>query len=388
MANVLTDLAADIYKAADVVSRELVGFIPASTINGGGSERAAVGDTVRSHFTRAASAVDNSPSMTIPEGTDQTVDNKTLSISKSKGVQIPWTGEDMRHVNNGSGFETIYGDQIAQAMRTLTNLMEADLAAAARIASRAYGTAGTTPFASDLSDSANVRKILADNGCPMNDGQLSLVMDTVAGAKMRSLAVLNSASDNASDAMLRQGVLLDVHGMMMRESAQVESVTAGGITGTVTVTGANAVGATTINVTTAAGAAVALSAGDIITFAGDSNKYIVASAATIGASATGDIVIAEPGLRVATTGSEAVSDSAAFTANVAFHRTALELAVRPPAMPAGGDAAVDMMTVVDPRSGIAFEVSAYKGFQKAMFNVSAAWGVKLWKPEHAAILLG
>ena len=27
MANVLTDLAADIYKAADVVGRELVGFI-------------------------------------------------------------------------------------------------------------------------------------------------------------------------------------------------------------------------------------------------------------------------------------------------------------------------------------------------------------------------
>jgi hypothetical protein len=29
MANVLTDLAADIYVAADVVGRELVGFIPA-----------------------------------------------------------------------------------------------------------------------------------------------------------------------------------------------------------------------------------------------------------------------------------------------------------------------------------------------------------------------
>ena len=41
MANVLTNLAADLYKAADVVGRELVGFIPASTINADGSERVA-----------------------------------------------------------------------------------------------------------------------------------------------------------------------------------------------------------------------------------------------------------------------------------------------------------------------------------------------------------
>ena len=52
MANVLTDLAADIYKAADMVGRELTGFIPSATINAG-SERAALNDPVRSHFTRA-----------------------------------------------------------------------------------------------------------------------------------------------------------------------------------------------------------------------------------------------------------------------------------------------------------------------------------------------
>jgi hypothetical protein len=73
---------------------------------------------------------------------------------------------------------------------------------------------------------------------------------------------------------------------------------------------------------------------------------------------------------------------------VVFHRAALELAIRAPAMPNGGDAAVDAMTIQDPYSGLVFEVRAYKGFQKAMFNVSAAWGTKLWKPEFAAVLLG
>ena len=116
MANVLTDLAADIYTAADTVGRELTGATSSVLINANGADRAAVGDTVRSHVTNQATAVNVSPSMTIPEGTDQTVGNKTMSITKSRAVQIPWTGEDMKHVNNGSGFETIYGDQVRQAM--------------------------------------------------------------------------------------------------------------------------------------------------------------------------------------------------------------------------------------------------------------------------------
>ncbi len=119
MANVLTNLAADIYVAADVVGRELVGFIPASTINANGSERKSLESEGASSFTRAATAVDVTESMTIPQGTDQTVDNKTLSITKSRAVQIPYTGEDVRHLNNGIGFETVYGDQRENAMRTL-----------------------------------------------------------------------------------------------------------------------------------------------------------------------------------------------------------------------------------------------------------------------------
>ena len=163
MANTLTNLAGDIYKAADTVGRELVGFIPSVTINAG-SERAAKGDTIRSHFTRSATAANISEAMTIPEGTDQTVDNKTMTLSKAKSVQIPMTGEDMMHLNNGTGYETIYGDQVAQAMRVLANEIETDLATAAyQGASRAIGTAGTTPFGSNFNTIAEARQITAED---------------------------------------------------------------------------------------------------------------------------------------------------------------------------------------------------------------------------------
>lgn len=380
MANVLTDLAADLYKAADVVGRELTGITSSATINGSGSERVALNDVVRSHFTRSATAVDNAPAMTIPEGTDQTVDSKTLSITKSRGVQIPWTGEDIRHVNNGSGFETIYGDQIRQAMRTLANEIEIDLATAAYVgASRAFGTAGTTPFGSNFDEVAELRKILVDNGAPMSD--VTMVLNTAAGTKLRNLAQLQKANENGSTELLRNGVLLDLQGIMLKESAGIQLPAIGGGSGyLVNNAGGYAIGATAITVDTGSGTIVA---GDIITFAGDTNKYVVASAL-----AANVVTLAAPGLRKAAADNAAITVVAASTRNVVFHRNALELAIRPPAMPNGGDAAVDAITVQDPYSGLVFEVRAYKGFQKAMFNVSAAWGTKLWKPEFAAVLLG
>ena len=389
MANVLTDLAADIYKAADVVGRELVGFIPSSTINGDESQRVAVGDTVRSAFTNPATAVNVSPSMTIPEGTDQTVDNKTATISKSRAVQIPWTGEDMRHVNNGAGFETIYGDQIAQAMRTLTNEMETDLGITAyQNASRVKGAAGTTPFASNFDLIAQVRKILVDNGCPTADRQLSLVMDTAAGANLRNLAQLQKANEAGNDQLLRQGTLLDLQGVMMKESAGVASHSAGSITANVTVTGAQSAGDTEIGVTTDDTGAVNLVQGDVITFAGGDDQYVVAADVTIGSSTTGTITIQEPGLVSALAGSEAVAAESDYVGNVVFHRRALELIVRPPAVPEGGDIAVDAMTIQDPWSGIPFEIRVYKGYKKTMFEVAAAWGYKAWLPKFIANLQG
>jgi len=381
MANTLSNLAADIYKAADVVGRELVGFIPASTINANGSERVAKGDTVRASFTRAATAVNVSESMTIPEGTDQTVDSKTLSISNSRAVQIPYTGEDVRHLNNGIGFQTVYGDQIKQAMRTLCNEIEQDLwEAAYQGASRAIGTAGTTPFASDFDLLADVRKILADNGMPLNDGQVSVVMNTAAGANLRKQSTLQQVNTAGGADLLRQGILLDLMGMGVRESAQVGLHTAGTGSSYLLNDASSAVGDTTI---AADGGTGTILAGDIVTFAGTTDKYVVNTEL-----AAGSFTIGSPGLRAAEADNDAITVGGSYTPNVAFHRAALELAVRAPAAPEGGDAADDVMVVQDPHSGLVFEIRVYKGYRKSMIEVASAWGVKAWKPDYIALVLG
>lgn len=388
MSNVLTDLAADIYKAADIVGREQVGLIPSVMINAG-SERAAFGDTVRSHVTQKPTLnTTYTPSMTIPEGDDQTVGNKTMTIDKVANVQVPWTGEDIRHVNNGSGYETIWGDQLAQAMRAVTNKIEADLwSEIYRNASRVTGEAGTTPFGSNFNTVAEVRQILADNGTPM-DGQITLGLNSTAGTKLRNLAQLQKANEAGGTQLLRQGTLLDLQGIMLKESAGVGTHSAGSVTGDPTVTGANAVGATTINLTCDADDEIAIVEGDVVSFAGDDNLYIAAADLTVGNSATGDLTIREPGLRQATTGSEAVSVETDYTGNVGFHRNAVELVARPPSQPFGGDAAVDRMTAQDPFSGLVYEIAVYKGYGKTMMDLTTFYGVKAWKEDFIAGLMG
>lgn len=379
-ANVLTSLAADIYKAADMVGRELVGVVPSITINGG-IERVAIGDTVRSFFTRPATVITNAtPAMVIPEGTDQTVDNKTATITNTYNVQIPWTGEDMKHVANGAGFETIYGDQIKQAMRAISNAIEL-LAwqTCYKGASRAYGTAGTTPFGSNFNELPQLRKILVDNGMPF-DGQVSVVMDTTAGANLRSLAQLQKASEAGGTELLRQGTLLDLQGFMLKESGQIIPVTKG--TGASYVTsGSTAAGASSIVLVTGTGTVLA---GDTVTFAGDTNKYVI----NTGIAAPGTIVIGTPGVRAVINTGTAMTVGNTATPNIAIHKSAAEIAIRPPAMPQGGDAAVDTMIVQDPWSGLVFEIAAYKGYQKAMFDVRCVVGAKVWKPDAIANLLG
>lgn len=378
MANTLTNLTPDLFEALDVVSRELVGLIPSVTLDASVA-RAAVGQTVRSPVAPAVTAADIVPGQLPPDTGDQTFTNKVITISKSRGVPVRWNGEEQRGVNSGPGYRNLLRDQFTQAMRTLTNEMETDLASLFNASSRAFGTAGVTPFASNLTDTANIRKILADNGAPLSD--MRLVIDTTAGAKMRTLTQLTKANEAADASLLRQGVLLDVHGMQIRESAQISTFTNGTGTGYLLDDASSAIGDTSLVLDTGSGTVLA---GDVVTFAGDTNKYVV----TTGVAAPGTIVIGEPGLRVALADSAAMTIGGDFVPNMAFSQSAIVLSTRAPAIPEEGDRAEDSMIITDPRSGLSFEVRLYNEYRQIHYEIAAAWGFAAIKPEHMAILLG
>lgn len=377
MANTLTDLAPDLYAALDVVSRELVGFIPAvntdSTI-----ERAAVGQDVIIYQTGDANVSDISPAMSTPEPTNQVVGNTKVQITKSRAAEFGFVGEEQRALRTGAGYLSVQGDLIAQAMRKLVNEMESDIASTYIGSSRAFGTSGTTPFGSNLSEIANMQKILEDNGA-WQEGNMNAVINTTAGVNMSTLTQLTNVNEAGDNSLLRQGVLTDLFGFKMRKSAGVKNHTKG--TGTnYLVNGAKSEGDTVITLDTGSGTILA---GDVITFAGDSNKYVVATALN-----GNNVVIAKPGLMQDLADNTAVTVQNGYSANMAFARNAIVLATRAPEVPAEGDMAIDRMMITDPRSGISFEVSIYPGYRKVRYEIALAWGAKNIKPEHSAILLG
>ncbi len=381
MANTLTNLIPSLHEAMDVVSRELVGFIPAVTMDAQAT-RAAVGQAVISPVTPAASAGDITPAVTPPDDGDQTIGNQSITITRARRVPVRWNGEQSLGLASGPGRANILRDQFAQAMRTLVNEVEADLAALYKTTSRAYGTAGTPPFAADLSDPAQVRKILVDNGAPETD--LQLIINTTAGAKLRTLGNLTKANEAGGTELLRQGVLLDIHGFAIRESAQVKAHTKGTGTGyAVNLLAGYAVGSTAIALDTGSNTILA---GDILTNsqAGrDTNKYVVTTALAAGA-----LELGAPGIRVAWVDNDTVAVGNSYTANMAFHRSALVLAARAPALPEEGDMADDRTIVTDPRSGLSFEIALYKQYRQIQYEVSLAWGCANMNQAHTALLLG
>lgn len=377
MANTLTNLIPTIMAGLDKVSRELTGFIPSVSFYPG-AEGVAKDQTIRWPIAPAATAGDITPAATGPAIGDQTIGSDTMTISKVRSTKFSWNGDEQVSVKDSYG--NILAGQFAQSMRTLVNEVETDLAALYVGASRAYGTAGTTPFASTLGDPAQVRKILADNGSPTSD--LQMVIDTTGGAALRTLAQLTKANEAGGDDLLRRGVLLDIHGFAIRESAQVKSHTKGTGASYTSNTAGYAIGATSITLITGTGTVLA---GDVVTFAGDTNKYIVKT----GVAAPGAIVLAAPGLKVALAASAvAMTIGNTSTENMAFDRSAIQLATRTPLMPEGGDSAADVTTVTDPQSGLSFQVAMYKQYRTVTYEVGLAWGVKAAKPEHIGILLG
>lgn len=379
MANTLTNLMPDLYESLDVVSRELVGFIPAVTWDASAA-RAALNQNIRVPITPASAAEDITPGQLPADDGDQTIGNTVITISKSRTVPFRWQGEEQREVNsNGPGYSNIRRDQIIQAMRTLTNEIEVFLGALFIYTSRAAGTAGTTPFNGHLDEAADVRKILDDNGCPMGDRHL--VVGTTAGAQLRKNTQLTKALEAGTTEMRAQGTLLDLFGFSLRESAGVQSHTKG--TGTSYVTsGTTAANATSVVLATGSGTVVA---GDVMNFATDTaDNYVV----NTGVAAPGTIVLNAPGVKQAIATGQTATVGNNYVANMAFHRSSIVLVTRAPALPEEGDMASDRQVIIDPRSGLAFEIAVYPQYRRVRYEISCAYGAALIKPNHAALLMG
>lgn len=382
MANTLTAVLPSIYAALNIVSREMIGAIPAVQ-RSTALTRAAVGQTVNVPVVPAATTGNITPGATPPNDGDVTPETVPITITKSKYSPVRWSGEEQLAIGPTGQYNEILAQQFAQAMRALANEIEGDIVVAAKnAASRAYGTAGTAPFgvAEDLSDFAGLNQILDENGAPMTGRQL--IINGAARfnleAKQKILLKVNESGDGG--ALLRRRSLGTVLGFEMGVTQYNTPHVKGTGTGyLINNASGEPVGDIALTVDTGTGTVLA---GDVVTIAGDSNKYVSSGlvSTTLGLN--------RPGLLAAAADNAAITLGNAYRANVAFTPDALVLAARAPAAPTGGDSADDATIVVDQVSGIAFEVRMYREYRRIKYEVGVAWGTGAVKSAHIALLLG
>lgn len=381
MANTLTALAPVGYSAAKKVAAEPFGLIDA--INTSFDDKGvAVGDTIKVPVAPTRAATDFTPAAITAAGTDATATTTDVLITASKKTSWNITGEQLRSLENAQADNTWFEQLLMQGMRVLRNSAEAAAwAAGIAGASRAYGTAGTTPFASTLADLTNARKILQDNGAPLAD--LHYVCDTNAGLNLRNLGVFQNAYQAGNEQERRTGRFLPQVGFNIAESAQVSTHTAGTASGATTDNTGYAIGTTTLTLASAGTGTIL--AGDVITFAGDTNKYVVVTG-DADVSNGGTITIAAPGLRVAmSAATKAITMIATWTGNLALERSAIVGIMRPPIMPA--NPTINQQLISDER-GMTYLLLDIAQYGMRSLELHLAYGFKTVNGEFSAISLG
>jgi len=380
----LNSLFPDLYAALNIVSREMTGFIPAVQRDAN-IERAAKGQSVEVPVVGEESSTTITPAATPPGGSDTTASSRPVVLDNAESTKMKFTGEEIRGLRTQDSsaddpYAEIRQQRIAQSFRDLVSQIEGDLVGEAKKSSRAHGEAGTTPLGTkdDLTDFAGVSQILDDNGAPASDRQMVLDSNAMFNLRGTQTGVLQRANEAGTDAALREGEFGQIQGLTLRNTQQSQTHTEGNLDSVTA--DSNSVGDTSISVS---GTTINVNQGDVINIAGDDSQYVVASAAS-----SSPIEIREPGLQFETTGSESVTLEGDYRVSAGFHRGAIQLATRAPALPPEGDMAEDRTIVQDPVTGLAFEVAVYPGYKQVMYELGIVWGTAATKEEHMALLLG
>jgi hypothetical protein len=379
----ISALAPTLFSAAQEVSAEPFGAIN-SIFTSFDNKGVAKGDKVTVPVAPVQSNADFEPSNVYPEGTAKTASKVDVEITKSKKNSMVLTGEQIRSLENGNNYQEWTRQWAAQAMRALRNEAEIDCCTAIKQgASRAYGTAGTAPFATSINDLADLRYILATNGAPMADMQF--VGSSAVELSLLKLNIVQQAFAAGTDIERRSARLGRQMGFDLNISAGIGLHTKGTLTSTTSdLLATAAIGTTSINCDTNTSDTNTVLAGDIITWAGDSNKYVIGTAIDSAADNMA-VVLNRPGLRQTLADGVLGTIGASYTPSFGFERSAVVGIMRPPLIPS--NPTIRTLPITD-QFGMTYLFVEIAQYGQISWEMHLAWGFKVVQPEHVAILLG
>lgn len=333
--------------------------------------------TVNAPIPSAVTSVAVSPSYVAPD--DAAVVPTSVAITLDQWYEAPFFMSDKDLMESIAG---IIPMQASEAIKSLANRIDAALLGLYTKVYGYSGSAGVTPFASDVSEITAARKTLNNQLAPLDDRRFVINADAEANAL--GLRAFQDMSFSGSAAGIIEGRINRKLGFDWYMDQNVPSHTAGTASGATTNTAGYAIGVTTITLASA-GTGTILT-GDVFTIAGDSQTYTVTTGdADVSGGGT---VTFQPPLKVAiTTAATAITLKATHSVNLAFHRDAFAFVSRPLADNTDGLGNI-IQSAIDPVSGLSLRLEVSRQHRRTRFAYDILYGLACVRPALACRVAG
>ena len=348
------------------------------------SEAAQKGDTIDVPIPSAITATDVTPSNTPPTPTDSTPGKVQIALNNWKKADFYLTDKEMVEIDKNEHFMPM---QMSEAIRSLANVINEDIHDEYLGVYGYTGTAGTTPFASTVTDATNARKVLHQQRAPRTERRG--VLDYDAEANALALAPFSDAEKIGSNGVKIEGEIGRKYGIDWFADDAVKTHTAGTLAVPGGIVDANAsAGSTSIEVVSASTIGN-INVGDIFTIAGDSQTYVAGATVSAITSAVAQTVAINPPLQVAVASAAAITIVGDHVVNLSFHRDAFAFANRPLVsntqdMSLGSQ----ILSMTDPQTGITLRLEVSRQYKQVVWEFDVLWGAKLVRPELATRIAG
>lgn len=347
-------------------TKGLAGFVGHTATDGSLAERAALGQKIQWLAAEVGQPGDSVPSADGPRTEALEAVDNFMTIERVRNVPITITGDQYKGMSGN--IYPLIKDAIVKAVRKLVD--EADDFVAKKVLEGASRMAG-----GDFSNVAAFASLTKEYGSNkiLPAGKAEIVLGADALLDLQSAEHYNNASKFGSDELIRRGRLAQIHGYQIGSKPVFPELEEGTATG-YTLDGDHAAGATKLKITGGTGD---FKPGVPVEFSlGETDIpgiYVVKQAS----SSTGVLEINAPGLLQDVNNGVTISIIANPVNGVAYMPDYTRFIVRPPALPAGGDAADDYQMFKDPVSGLVLEVAFYKQYRQQTLDVRWAYGAKV-----------
>lgn len=364
----LESLYPTIQTALTDYGKGIVGFAGGVPIDASTSERVAKGQTIQMLEPEVGATGDATPGASGPRTGTLSADPRSVVIEKVRNIPIPITGDQMLGLRGN--IYPFMQKAIKNAIRKLVDEMDEYLAekalfGASRVVAANFGS--VAGFA-EITKQFQLNKINAI-------GRAHLVLSPDGLATISSLSDVGNADKFGSDELSRQGKIGMVRGYSLHTMLKPASLNH--VTNTnYVVDGDHAAGVTSLKIKSGSGA---LTAGMGVGIGSSpTTHYVTLNDVTT----SGTLQLNKPGLMAAAANGTAVAAfSTKTTPEIAYIPEAIYMALRPPAVPDGGDTAVDSQIFRDDVSGLMFEVALYKQYMREVLDVRIAYGAKVVDSE-------